>query len=97
MANGMGSLYIGASGVRHSQTAINTTANNIANINTTGYVRQQVLFGDMSYINFDKNAAISYQQAGLGVTIADVVHVRDVFLDQSYRTESGRQSFYGTC
>ena len=72
MANGMGSLYIGASGLRHSQTAMNTTANNLANVNTTGYVRQQVLFGDMDYIKFGRDAAISKQQAGLGLTIAYV-------------------------
>ena len=97
MANGMGSLYIGASGLRHSQTAMNTTANNLANVNTTGYVRQQVLFGDMDYIKFGRDAAISKQQAGLGLTIADVLHTRDIFLDRSYRTESGRQAFYETC
>lgn len=96
MANGMGSLYIGASGLRSSQTAINTTANNLANVNTTGYVRQQVLFGDKTYLTYGK-AAVSKQQAGLGVSIADVVHTRDTFLDRSYRTESGRQSFYAAC
>lgn len=95
MANGMGSLYIGASGLQNSQNALNTTANNLANADTKGYVRQQVLFADRDYVNF-KNAAISKQQAGLGVTIADVVHTRDYFLDRYYRTENGRQSFYET-
>ena len=46
MANGMGSLYIGASGLQNSQNALNTTANNLANVETKGYVRQQVLFAD---------------------------------------------------
>ena len=32
MANGMGSLYIGSSGLRTSQNALNTTANNLANV-----------------------------------------------------------------
>ena len=94
MANGMGSLYIGASGLKSSQTAINTTANNLANINTTGYVRQQVLFGDLQYVTTDTNPSISHSQSGLGVTIQDVVHTRDYFLDKSYRTEAGRQAFY---
>lgn len=97
MANGMGSLYIGASGLRNSQTAMNTTANNFANVNTEGYVRQQVVFRDMDYINFSYKPAISIQQAGLGVSIADVVHTRDEFLDKSYRAEAGRQAFYQTC
>lgn len=94
MANGMGSLYIGASGLQNSQNALNTTANNLANVETTGYVRQQVLFADRDYNTFDTTAAISKQQAGLGVNIADVVHTRDYFLDKYYRTEHGRQAFY---
>lgn len=93
MANGMGSLYIGSSGLRTSQNALNTTANNLANVDTTGYVRQQVIQADRHYNTFDKNAAISNQQSGLGVSIADVIHSRDIFLDKSYRTETGRQSF----
>ena len=95
MANGMGSLYIGASGLQNSQNALNTTANNLANADTKGYVRQQVLFADREYTTF-KNAAISKQQAGLGLAIADVIHTRDYFLDKYYRTENGRQSFYET-
>ena len=93
MANGMGSLYIGASGLQNSQNALNTTANNLANVDTKGYVRQQVMFADRDYVTFGF-AAISKQQAGLGVQIADVVHTRNIFLDQKYRLENGRHSFY---
>ncbi len=95
MANSMGSLYIAAAGIRTSQQGINTTANNLANVNTTGYVRQQVLYTDENYITFS-NAAISQQQAGLGVSIGDVIHARDIFLDKSYRTEYGREAFYAS-
>ena len=49
MANGMGSLYIGASGLQSSQNALNTTANNLTNVDTKGYVREQVIFQDMNY------------------------------------------------
>lgn len=94
MANGMGSLFVGTSGLRSAQNALNTTANNLANVNTTGYVRQQVLHTDNVYNTFNRSASISHQQAGLGVDIGDVVHARDIFLDKSYRTESGRQAFY---
>ena len=34
------------------------------------------------------------QQYGLGVSIGDVVHARDIFLDKSYRQENGRKGFY---
>ncbi len=93
MANGMGSLYIGASGLQNSQNALNTTANNLANVDTKGYVRQQVLFSDREYLNLGQSA-ISKQQTGMGLNIADVVHTRDYFLDRYYRTENGRQAFY---
>lgn len=94
MANGFGSLYIGASGLQNSQNALNTTSNNLANVNTKGYVRQQVLQSDRNYLTFNTSASISAQQSGLGMKIGDVVHARDIFLDKSYRTESGRQAFY---
>lgn len=51
MANGFGSFYVGSSGLKNSQNALNTTANNMANVNTTGYVRQQVRFSDKPYPN----------------------------------------------
>ena len=49
MANGFGSMYIGSSGLQAAQNALNTTANNIANVGTKGYVRQQVRFSDRTY------------------------------------------------
>ncbi len=94
MANGFGSLFIGVAGLQSSQNALNVTSNNLANLDTVGYVRQQVLYADRDYITFNTTAAISNQQAGLGVKIGDVVHTRDVFLDRLYRTETGRQAFY---
>lgn len=94
MGNGMGSLYVGSAGLRGAQNALNTTANNLANVNTTGYVRQQVLYTDSNYIKCGISSAISPQQCGLGVKIGDVVHARDVFLDKAYRAEAGRQAYY---
>ena len=51
MANGMAGLFVGASGLKTAQTALNTTAHNLSNINTTGYTRQQVTFSDTTYVN----------------------------------------------
>ena len=95
MGNGFGSLYIGASGLQNAQYALNTTANNLANVNTTGYVRQQVRFADKTYNKLkDPNKNVNMQQYGLGVSIGDVVHARDIFLDKSYRQVNGRKGFY---
>ncbi|MCM1258756.1 MAG: flagellar hook-associated protein FlgK [Roseburia sp.] len=96
MANTMGSLFIGASGIKVSQNALNITANNLANVDTKGYVRQQVLQGDRDYYTFDTTASISHQQSGLGVTIADAVHARDIFLDKTYRSQTSRHGFYSS-
>lgn len=96
MANGFGSLQVGASGLRSAQNALNVVANNLANVDTKGYVRQQVVFEDMNYQQYDLAASISKQKSGLGVGIADVIHSRDVFLDRQYRTANGREAFYAT-
>ena len=89
----MEALYVGGSGLRSAQNAINTSANNLANVNTAGYVRQQVLFADKNYNTF-AYASVSTQKVGLGVGIGDIVHARDIFLDKTYRSEAGRQSYY---
>ena len=91
----MGSLYIGNSGLQTSQNALNTTAHNMTNADTAGYVRQQVQLGTKVYntIKVDYKS-VSNQQVGLGVTYSKVKQVRDYFLDQTYRRESGRSAFY---
>ena len=98
MANGFGSMYIGASGLQSAQNALNTTANNLANVNTEGYVRQQVVFSDRRYdVLKDPTLRVNTHQSGTGVGISDVVHARDVFLDKAYRLETGRNAFYEAC
>ncbi len=91
----MGSLYIGTSGLQTSQNALNTTAHNISNADTTGYVRQQVLLGTNIYNTINVNRhSVANQQIGLGVVYTKTRQVRDFFLDQTYRKESGRSAFY---
>ena len=89
------SLYVGVSGLTASQNALNTTAHNLTNINTKGYTRQQVVMADFGYQKWGVDH-ISTLQKGLGVDIATVRQVRDMFFDKSYRTEVGRQGFYQT-
>lgn len=90
-----GSLYIGASGLQTSQNAMNTTAHNMTNVDTKGYTRQQILLNTRTYQTLSINAsAVAYQQYGLGVYYAQTRQVRDMFLDKTYRKESGRSAFY---
>ncbi len=94
MANGFGSLWVGAGALQTSQNALNVTANNLTNVNSQGYVRQQVVFQDNYYRTISTTPAISDSQLGYGVSIGEVIHARDNFLDKAYRTESGRAAFY---
>jgi flagellar hook-associated protein 1 FlgK len=89
----MSSLYVGVSGLNVSQAALNVTSHNLANVDTTGYVRQQVVQTDFRYVNLGESYFSTMQQ-GLGANFAEVKQVRDIFLDKAYRQELGRQAFY---
>ena len=89
----MSNLYVGASGLQVSQNALNTTGHNLVNVETKGYVRQQTLLKSNTY-NTIGQSYFSAMQTGRGVSTAIVMQVRDMFLDQSYRMEVGRQGFY---
>lgn len=87
------SLSRAISALRANEQALNTTAHNLANVNTTGYVRQQVLMKDSSYLNIG-NSATGTKSIGFGVDVEAIRQVRDIFLDQSYRNENGRYGYY---
>jgi len=90
-----GDLYVGTSGLQSSQEALNVVAHNVTNTDTTGYVRQQVSYSTREYNTLSIDATgVSRKQTGLGVFISEVRQVRDRFVDQSYREESGRKGFY---
>lgn len=91
----MSSLYIGASGLQTSQNALNTTAHNLTNVDTTGYTRQQVQQGTRTYITLSVDPkSVANKQYGQGTYYSNVKQIRDYFLDKSYRKESGRSMFY---
>jgi len=91
----MGSFYVGLSGLQTGQNALNTTAHNLSNIDTEGYTRQQTLLATRRYNTLKKDyQAVSNQEIGLGVLYAASRQVRDVFLDKTFRKESGRSAFY---
>lgn len=91
----MGSFYVGLSGLQTGQNALNTTAHNLSNIDTEGYTRQQTLLATRRYNSLKKDfTSVANHEVGLGVLYAAARQVRDVFLDQTYRREVGRCSFY---
>lgn len=94
MANGMGSLFVGSTGLRSAQNALNTTAHNLANINTAGFTRQQVTFSDTQYMKVDTKSTTSTGTYGLGVAVSEVRRIRDQFIDSAYRAENSRLGYY---
>ncbi len=91
----MANLYVGSSGLQATQNALNTTAHNMANLDTDGYTRQQVMQGTRAYQTLEhKNNCIGPKQIGTGVNYSHCKQVRSEFLDISYRKESGRYAFY---
>jgi len=89
----MSSLYLGVTGLNVSQAALNVTSHNLANVDTTGFVRQQAVQTDFNYRKLGETYFNTLQQ-GLGANFAEVKQVRDSFLDAAFRKETGRQAFY---
>lgn len=88
-----GDLSVGTSGLKAGQYGLNVVAHNLANVDTEGHVRQQMLLDSAIYNKIGQNH-ISPMQIGLGVDPEEVRQVRDVFLDKTYRLEVGRQGYY---
>jgi flagellar hook protein FlgE len=66
----MPSFYIPLSGLDADSTALNTIANNLANMNTTGFKSQTTNFSDLFYQEVGTDGAGSEIQAGTGVQVA---------------------------
>ncbi len=73
-------LQIAGSGLRASNAALNTTANNIANSQTTGYSRQVVT----QEANDALRTFTTYGCAGAGVNTIAIERVRDQFYNVKY-------------
>lgn len=74
-------LTIAGSGLRNSNAALNTTANNISNVQTDGYSRQQI----NSQASDALRTFATYGCAGAGVDTLSIERVRDSFYDEKYR------------
>lgn len=87
------SFSTGVSGIRVAQSGLNVSAHNIANADTKGYVRQQVIIADHAYIN-SPNSFQGIDQTGVGTHVSLVLQRRNEFLDLQFREETGRLNFY---
>ncbi len=73
-------LNIGASALFAYQASINTTANNIANVQTEGYSRQETQLGATAPLR----VYAKYGSTGTGVEAVSIKQVRDVYYDKKY-------------
>ena len=83
-------LHVAATGLNAAQASINTTANNISNVNTTGYSRQEV--GRKA--SAAQRAFTSYGCIGTGVEITDVTQVRDLYYDEKYWNNNSKLGMF---
>lgn len=71
------------------QTALNTTGNNIANVNTQGYTRQRVeLTASRAMEAVGVMRGNTPGQLGTGVEFSSIERIREKFLDDQYRNEN---------
>ncbi len=80
MASTFFGLTIASSGLRAANAALNTTGNNISNVQTDGYSRQEV---ETEAANALRVFA-TYGCAGAGVETLSIERVRDSFYDNKY-------------
>jgi flagellar hook-associated protein 1 FlgK len=74
---------IGQRALRASQLGLTVTGQNIANVNTPGYSRQEVVLSPTP------TSGANLKMTGNGVTIQDVRTLRDQFIQTRLQTETG--------
>lgn len=83
-------LSIAASGLRAANAALNTTGNNISNVYTEGYSRQQVTQEAANALR----VFATYGCAGAGVDTVAIERVRDAFYDMRFRDNNSTMMEY---
>lgn len=83
-------LNIGASALSSFQASVNTTANNIANVQTKGYTRQTTTLESTEPIRVNSR----YGSTGTGVAATAVTQERNLYYDAKYWQNSSSKGFY---
>ncbi len=92
MASTFFGLNIAASGLRAANAALNTTGNNISNVNTVGYSRQAVKTEASDALR----VFATYGCAGAGVDTIAIERIRDQFYDRKFRDNETKLGEYDT-
>lgn len=91
MASQFFGLNIAYTGLLASNASLNTTSNNIANVHTEGFSRQQVVRQASEAIRVFQ----TYGSAGAGVDTLAIERVRDEFYDTKYWNNHQKVGEYG--
>ncbi len=73
-------LTISSSGLNTYQAALNTTANNISNVQTKGYTRQEASMQSSEALRIHAK----YGSQGSGVEVTEIKQIRETFYDKKY-------------
>ncbi|MCR5640893.1 MAG: flagellar hook-associated protein FlgK [Lachnospiraceae bacterium] len=85
-------LNVAYTGLNAYMASINTTANNISNVQTKGYSKQVVELESQSAIRaFDR-----YGNVGAGVSAKQVSQLRDLYYDTKYWNNESYKGYYST-
>ncbi len=90
MSSSFFGLTVAQSGLNAAQASINTTANNISNVQTKGYSKQQVNLSSASSLRTYQR----YGSTGTGVSVDSVTQVRDEYYDEKYWNNQSSLGFY---
>lgn len=88
MVSSFHGLELGKRGLSVGQASISTTGQNIANVNTKGYSRQQVNSSASPSLDIWTTQGANSGQLGTGVNLDSITRVRDQFLDRQFRDHS---------
>ncbi len=90
MASTFFGLNIGASALSSFQVAINTTANNIANVQTEGYSRQTTTLAATQALR----VTARYGSTGTGVAATAITQERNLYYDTKYWSNNSALGLY---
>jgi len=78
-------IEISRRALQANKQAMNITGNNVANVNTAGYTRQEAVFAATSPLIGSAVGLNGVYALGTGVSLADIKRVRDSYLDGQTR------------
>ncbi|MCQ2978720.1 MAG: flagellar hook-associated protein FlgK [Clostridia bacterium] len=80
-------------GLNNTQRVLQVTGQNLTNVNTEGYVRRRAELVETFYSNIGESGT-GKMQVGSGVDVRCIRQIRNTLLDQAYRDDTSKMSYY---